>query len=85
MESQQTESVSRNIPLLEGWLTRAEVAAELGVSTDTLARWETQRSGPPSVKVGRKVLYRADAFRDWLTSRERGPLSPRKARAGAVR
>ena len=85
MESQQREGASRSIPLLEGWLTRAEVAAELGVSADTLARWESQRSGPPSVKVGRKVLYRADAFREWLTARERGPMSPKKARAGAAR
>lgn len=85
MESQQVEAMPRSTPLLDGWLTRAEVATALGVSTDTLARWETQRSGPPSVKVGRKVLYRANGFRDWLTSRERGPLSPRKARAGGER
>lgn len=62
--------------LLNGWLTRAEVAAEIGVSIDTLQRWESARVGPPSVRLGRKVLYRADAFREWLVSRERG--EPRK-------
>lgn len=85
MESQQAETMPRSTPLLDGWQTRVEIAAALGVSTDTLARWELQRSGPPCVKVGRKVLYRADAFRDWLASLERGPLSPKKARGGAER
>lgn len=74
MEEQQAEGASGSVPLLDGWLTRAKVAAEIGVSIDTLARWETRRIGPPCVRIGRKVLYRADAFRDWLVSRERGPV-----------
>ncbi len=79
MDDQQASSTPKGSALLEGWLTRAEVAAEIGVSADTLARWETRRIGPPCVRIGRKVLYRADAFRDWLVSRERG------AAKGAVR
>jgi hypothetical protein len=69
--------------LLDGWLTRARVAEEIGVSVDTLQRWQTRRIGPPCVKIGRTVLYRADAFRGWLISREPPPLdkSPRP-RAG---
>lgn len=74
MEDQQANGTPKGVPLLEGWLTRAEVAVEVGVSVDTLARWETRRIGPPCVRIGRKVLYRADAFRDWLVSRERGPV-----------
>jgi hypothetical protein len=72
-------------PLLGGWLTRAQVATEIGVSVDTLQRWETRRIGPPCVRIGRKVLYRAEAFRDWLISRERGPLAGKASRAGSVR
>ena len=79
MESQQTETMPRSTPLLDGWQTRADVAAALGVSTDTLARWDLQRCGPPCVKVGRKVLYRSEAFRDWLKERETGGTpAPRK-------
>jgi hypothetical protein len=61
-----------NGALMTGWLTRAEVAAQLGVNTDTLQRWDNLRIGPPTVRLGRKVYYRAEAFRAWLISRERG-------------
>jgi hypothetical protein len=56
--------------LLGGWLNRAELAHELAISVDTLQRWETRRVGPPCVRVGRKVLYRKDAVREWLCEQE---------------
>jgi hypothetical protein len=71
--------------LLDGWLTRARVAEEIGVTLDTLQRWETRRTGPPCVRIGRQVLYRADAFREWLISRERAPASRRTSHSGAGR
>jgi hypothetical protein len=70
--------------LLEGWLTRDRVAEEIGVSVDTLQRWETRRIGPPCVRIGRKVLYRADGFRQWLIRRERPPVD-KSQRPGADR
>lgn len=79
MEYQQQPASSEAArPLLEGWLSRAEIAAELGVSTDTLARWKTHRIGPPCVRVGRKVLYRAESFRDWLVNREATLARPKR-------
>ena len=77
--------VRNSSPLLTGWLTRAQVAGEIGVSVDTLARWETRRIGPPCVRMGRKVLYRADAFSEWLVSRERGALPSKGARPDSER
>ncbi len=71
--------------LLDGWLTRARVAEDIGVSVDTLQRWETARTGPPCVRIGRKVLYRADAFREWLISRERAPTLGKTPRSGVGR
>ena len=56
--------------LLEGWLNRTDLARELTLSVDTLQRWETRRMGPPCVRVGRKVLYRMEAVRDWLRDQE---------------
>ena len=56
--------------LLTGWLDRADLARELTLSVDTLQRWETRRMGPPCVRVGRKVLYRMEAVRDWLREQE---------------
>jgi hypothetical protein len=66
-------------PLLDGWLTRAQIAAELGLSIDTLARWEAQRIGPPCVRIGRRAMYRAESFRQWLEDRERDAVAAREA------
>ena len=68
MDEQSQETEAR--PLLEGWISRAELARELGVSVDTLARWETSRSGPPLARIGRCVFYRRTAVLEWLESRE---------------
>ena len=65
--------------LLVGWLNRTDLARELTLSVDTLQRWETRRVGPPCVRVGRKVLYRMEAVRDWLREQE-----VRKAGVGRV-
>jgi transcriptional regulator with XRE-family HTH domain len=83
MEGQQGQTEGGGTPLLDGWLSRAQVAQEIGVSTDTLARWETRRVGPPCVRIGRKVLYRAQAFREWLVARESRGDAARKT--GGVR
>jgi phage terminase Nu1 subunit (DNA packaging protein) len=62
--------------LLIGWINRSELAEELGLSIDTLQRWETRRFGPPCVRVGRKVLYRMEAVRDWLREQEARKVAP---------
>lgn len=56
--------------LLDDWMTRDELAAELKLSVDTLSRWETRRIGPPCVRVGRRVLYRRGAVQEWLRVQE---------------
>lgn len=56
--------------LLDDWITRPELAQEIGLSVDTLARWETRRIGPACVRIGRKVLYRRGAVQDWLREQE---------------
>ena len=68
--------------LLVGWLNRAELARELALSVDTLQRWETRRMGPPCVRVGRKVLYRMEAVRDWLREQEARKQGVSRAVAG---
>ncbi len=68
--------------LLTGWLNRTDLARELTLSVDTLQRWETRRMGPPCVRVGRKVLYRMEAVRDWLRDQEARKASVSRAVAG---
>lgn len=69
--------------LMQGWMGRREVSAALGISAATLQRWQTRRIGPPCVRIGRRVFYRADAFREWMISQERGPVVSK--RGGSIR
>jgi predicted DNA-binding transcriptional regulator AlpA len=56
--------------LLAGWISRGELATALGLTADTLGRWEARRTGPPCVRAGRKVFYRRRAVQDWLAAQE---------------
>ena len=69
--------------LMLDWISRADLALELGLSVDTLRRWETQRFGPPCVRAGRKVFYRRAAVQDWLEEQERA--APRRRHSGGWR
>jgi hypothetical protein len=64
--------------LLSDYLDRQQLAAQLRVSTKTISRYESQPNGLPSLKVGARKLYRLDAVRRWLESRETRP-NPRRA------
>ena len=66
--------------LLSGWIGRGELAAELGVSADTLGRWAASGKGPKWVRAGRKVLYRRRAVVDWLQKQEEPPVQPTRKR-----
>lgn len=70
--------VSEKSSILDDWMSRGELAAELLVSVDTLARWEVRRLGPPSVRLGRRVYYRREAVQTWLVSQERPNVRGRK-------
>jgi excisionase family DNA binding protein len=58
--------VSESVAIVRtGYLTRAELAAHLGVSEKTIARWDT--AGMPSERWGRRLLrYRLDRVERWL-------------------
>lgn len=51
-------------------LTIPEVAAKLRVKVSTLRAWRVRGTDPPSVKIGRRVLYRADAVDQWVAEKE---------------
>ncbi|WIY52443.1 helix-turn-helix domain-containing protein [Devosia sp. YIM 151766] len=67
--------------LLDDWMSRKELAEELSLSVDTLSRWETQRIGPPCIRIGRRVLYRRGAVQDWLRRAEERTSSRTRARS----
>jgi hypothetical protein len=63
--------VSRgNAAILDGYITRQDLAAAINKSVRTIDRWDVHRVGPPRVVVGRTILYRVDSVRAWLESRE---------------
>lgn len=57
-------------PVIAEYMEPEELAKELGVCWRTLHRFHLNREGPPRVKIGRKVLYRREAVKEWLRSRE---------------
>ena len=59
-------------PMLSEWMTRAELASELDLTSETLCRWSARRLGPAPTQIGRKVLYRRDTVRAWLLAQEQG-------------
>ena len=56
--------------LRDGYVSREQLAKELGKALRTIDRWERRRIGPPRVVIGRMILYRREAIRDWLLSQE---------------
>jgi hypothetical protein len=62
--------MSLSQPILEDFLTKQELAAELGRNMRTLDRWEALGIGPPRTLVGRKILYRRMSVQRWLAAQE---------------
>lgn len=46
--------------------TPEETAEYLGVPLATLYQWRYRHTGPPSLKVGRHLRYRASDLEAWL-------------------
>lgn len=63
--------------LLGGWVSRLDLALELGLTVDTLRRWEAQRTGAPACAPGARSITGRNAVQDWLQSQELP--SPRRA------
>ena len=57
-------------PLMAGWISRLDLARELGLSVDTLRRWDDRRMGPPCVRAGRTIYYRRAVVLDWLEKQD---------------
>jgi predicted DNA-binding transcriptional regulator AlpA len=73
-------SAANSTAVLDGYLTRENLAAQLGKSMRTIDRWEMHRSGPPRVLIGKTVLYRLESVRAWLLSCEQRRGEPRRRR-----
>lgn len=83
MDSPQNNGES----ILAGYLTEAQLAAELGVGFRTVQRWRIEKIGPPVTFIGqsRDPHYRIAAVREWLLSREQPMPRERASRRTAKR
>lgn len=52
-------------------ITTRDVAEMLGVSRSTLYGWAVAGYGPPPIKVGRQVRYKASDVDAWLEQQKR--------------
>jgi excisionase family DNA binding protein len=50
------------------YLTLPQVAELIQTPAGTLYQWRTKKTGPPSMKVGRRLLYKRTDLEAWLDS-----------------
>ena len=65
--------------ILDGYLSRRDLAHQLGKSTRTLDRWAALRTGPPRTLMGQTILYRVDDVRRWLAAQREDRPQRRRA------
>jgi hypothetical protein len=73
LSSDDTEasSESADSDFLVGFISEQAYACRRGVTVRTCQRDRQMRRAPPHIKLGRRILYRVDALRDWLVKNER--------------
>ena len=57
--------------ILDGYMTPADLAGELGISNRTLERWARLGECPPRTRIGKRIVYRRESVARWLRSREK--------------
>lgn len=55
--------------LLADYLSKKQLAHELGVAVRTVNRWRHHRSGPKAVHVGGRIYFRREDVAAWLAQR----------------
>jgi len=62
---------SKGLPTYEtAFLSLPKAAEYLGISPNTLYVWRHRRQGPPSFRMGRRVMYRISVLNDWIAAQE---------------
>ena len=72
------EGAAKQVRVLSEYLTAEQLAEALGLSLDTLRRWESKRIGPPRVKIGSTILFRIGAVQEWLLGQVTVPVGARR-------
>ena len=64
--------------ILAGYISEANLAAELNRTVRSLQLWRQFRKGPPWTKIGPTVFYSEDGVRAWLKTLEQHPVRSRR-------
>ena len=67
--------VALNTSVDDDLLTISEVAAIVRAPIATLRYWRHLGTGPPSFRLGRRVLYRAGDLHEWIDSQASNPCA----------
>jgi len=57
--------------IFDGYIDEHEYCRQRGISLRTAQRDRQLRQAPPYILVGKRVMYRIEAVRDWLLNQER--------------
>jgi excisionase family DNA binding protein len=57
------------LDIIRRYMTTKEAAEFIGVSPTTLNAWRMKKTGPPYVRIGALVRYRAEDIDQWANSR----------------
>src|SRR5262245_2397247 len=68
--------------ILNGYIDLDPLAEELGRHPRTIMRWTEERDGLPFVRLGRRIMFKRESVRDWISAREHKPNSRRSRRTG---
>lgn len=71
-------------PIMGDYLSRQELADELGLTFRTLELWAHGRKGPPVVIIGRKAHYHRDDIAAWLEAQRTPRKTAPRARRASV-
>jgi predicted DNA-binding transcriptional regulator AlpA len=56
------------------YLTTESLAAKLGKSPRTIARWTSVGTGPPRIRIGKLILFDVIKVQQWLEAFEAEPV-----------
>jgi hypothetical protein len=70
----------QKIGILDGYVDRQTLAAELCCNERTIARYENIPNGIPSVLIAGRKLYPVEGIRAWVKNRESRPNPTRGGR-----
>nr|WTB34687.1 helix-turn-helix domain-containing protein [Streptomyces sp. NBC_00830] len=56
-----------------------KAAEYLGLSPNTLYVWRHRRQGPPSFRMGQRVMYRISALESWVAEQEQADSRSNRA------